>query len=54
VLQRVGESGNETDIVRRLPGEVGISLRTGKTKDEEEFAAAAPALRRSSGGSLKV
>jgi hypothetical protein len=37
VLQRVREGGDETDIIRRLPGEVGISLRAGKTDDEEEL-----------------
>ena len=29
MLQRVREGGNETDILRRLHGEVGISLRAG-------------------------
>ena len=30
MLQRMSEGGNETDIVRRLPCEVGISLRADK------------------------
>ena len=30
VLQRVREDGDETGIVRRLPGEIGISLRARK------------------------
>jgi hypothetical protein len=46
VLQRVREGGNESDIVRRLPGEVGISLRAGKTEDEEELQGPRAALRR--------
>jgi len=46
VLQRVREGGNETGIVRRLPGEIGISLRAGKTEDEEELQGPRTALRR--------
>ena len=45
VLQRVREGGDETDIIRRLPGEVGISLRAGKTDDEEELQGPRATLR---------
>jgi hypothetical protein len=44
VLQRVREDGDETGIVRRLPGEVGNSFRPGKTEDKEELQGPRPAL----------
>ena len=45
MLQRVREGGDETDIIRRLPAEVGISLRAGKTDDEEELQRLRATLR---------
>jgi hypothetical protein len=42
---RARERVNETGIVRRLPGEVGISLRAGKTEDEEELQGPRTVLR---------
>src|ERR1700730_11313053 len=34
MLQRMSEGDHEIDIVRRLPREVGISLRAGETEDK--------------------
>ncbi len=45
MLQRMSEGGNETDIVRRLPCEVGISLRAGETEDKEKLQGPRAALR---------
>jgi hypothetical protein len=44
VLQRVREGADETDIVLRLSGEVGNSLRAGKTEDKEELQGPRAAL----------
>src|SRR5215831_1400712 len=35
MLQRMREAGDETGIFHRLPSKVGISLRPGKSQDEE-------------------
>ena len=45
MLQRMSEGGNETDIVRRLPCKVGISLRARETEDKEKLQGPRPALR---------
>jgi hypothetical protein len=45
MLQRMSEGVNETDIIRRLPCEVGISLCAGKTEDKEKLQGPRPALR---------
>src|SRR3981081_2124375 len=42
MLQRMSEGGNETDIVRRLPCEVGISLRAGETRTRKSCRGRAP------------
>ena len=45
MLQRMSEGVNETDIIRRFPCEVGISLCAGKTEDKEKLQGPRPALR---------
>jgi hypothetical protein len=44
MLKRVLEGGDETGIVGRLPGDVGISLCAGEIEDNEELQGSRAAL----------
>src|ERR1700682_1625149 len=45
MLQRMCEGVNETDIICRLPCEVGVSLRAGETEYKEQLQGPCAALR---------